>query len=89
VVNRENVPWVPRRSGTHIAESCTPRSFSAGKVIGTRRMQLKTPCSLRIFQNGWLLRSRRTSGLPRGMRYFPSRRTRRGGRISTELSFGW
>ncbi len=58
---------MPRRSGTHMAESSTPRSFSGGKVIGTRRMQLKMPYSLRMFQNGLLLRSSRTSALPRGI----------------------
>ncbi len=43
VVYCEKVPCVPRRSGTHIADSCTPRSFSGGNVIGTRMMQLKMP----------------------------------------------
>ncbi len=78
---------MPRRSGTHIADSRTPRSFSGGNVIGTRRMQLKMPYLLRTFQKGWLLRSSRTLALPSGMRYRPMRIDRRGGRISTELSF--
>ena len=63
-----------------------PRSFSGGNVIGTRRMQLKMPYLLRMFQNGLLLRSSRTLALPSGIRYLPIRIDRRGGRISTELS---
>ena len=62
---------MPRRSGTHMADSCTPRSFSGGNVIGTRMMQLKMPYSLRMLQNGLLLRSSRTSALPSGNRYLP------------------
>ncbi len=39
VVNTVKLPWLPRRSGTHIAERRTPfLSFSGGNVIGTRRM---------------------------------------------------
>ncbi len=66
--------------------SSTPRSFSGGNVIGTRCTQLKIPYWPRMAQNGWLLRSRRMSALPSGMRYLPRRIDRRGGRISTELS---
>ena len=40
-----------------------------------------------MFQNGWLLRSSRTLALPSGIWYRPMRIDRRGGRISTELSF--
>ena len=34
--------------------SRTPSNGSGGKVSGTRRMELKTPCSPRIFQKGLL-----------------------------------
>ena len=66
-----NVPCVPSRSGTHMAESWAPRNFSGGKVIGTRRMVLQMLCSPRIFQNGLDLRIKRSSGLPMGKRYLP------------------
>ncbi len=49
-----NEPWVPRRSGTHMPDSMSPRNGSAGKVIGTRRTVLKTPCSPSTCQKGLL-----------------------------------
>ena len=70
-----------------MAESCTPRSFSGGNVMGTRMMQLKMPYSLRMFQNGLLLRSEADVGLAEGTAgTCPDRMERRGGRISTELA---
>ena len=51
-----------------MADSNTPRSFSGGNVIGTRRTQLNIPYLPRTFQNGLLLRRRRTLALPSGIR---------------------
>ena len=58
------MPCVPSRSGTHMAESCAPWNLSGGNVIGTRRTVLQMPCSPRMVQNGFDLRSSRSSGLP-------------------------
>ena len=57
------MPWLPRRSGTHIAESSTPWNFSGGKVTGTRRIALKMPASLRTPHHVLLLRVSVISGL--------------------------
>ena len=62
------VPWVPCRSGTHMADSMVPANGSAGKVMGTRNIDDGTPWRPSTSQNGRLLRSRRTSALPSGMR---------------------
>jgi len=41
VLKNENVPWLPRRSGVHIAESNSPLNGTGGKVMGTRWMMEK------------------------------------------------
>ena len=82
------MPWLPLRSGTLIAESKVPLNFSAGNVIGTRRIVLTMPWSPRVFQNGWLRRPASISGFPRGMRNGPSGNVRFGGSTRAEASSG-
>ena len=65
-----------------------PPKGSGGKVMGTRRMELKTPLSPRIFQNGSLPLRLRMRGFDRGRRYRPSFRLRRGGITLAEESTG-
>jgi hypothetical protein len=50
VEKNENVPWLPRRSGTHMPESSRPRNLTGGKVIGTRWMIEKMCRSPSSFQ---------------------------------------
>src|SRR5258708_29728691 len=71
VVQRQNVPWLPFRSGTHMPESNTPENFSGGKVTGTRITELKIPALPSQCQNGVPLRMFLTSVLPHGIEYFP------------------
>src|SRR5208282_3725763 len=71
VVHRQNVPWLPFRSGTHIPESSTPWNFSGGNVTGTRITELKIPASPSQCQNGVPFRIALISVLPKGMEYLP------------------
>src|SRR5215467_8968314 len=71
VVHKQNVPWLPFRSGTHIPESKTPENFSGGNVTGTRITELKMPALPSQCQNGVPLRMALISVLPKGMEYFP------------------
>jgi hypothetical protein len=50
VEKNEKVPWLPRRSGTHMPERRSPRNLTGGNVIGTRWMIEKMCRSPRIFQ---------------------------------------
>ncbi len=51
VLKNENVPWLPRRSGTHIPESSSPfLNGTGGNVIGTRWMIEKMFLSPSSFQ---------------------------------------
>lgn len=50
LLNKENVPCEPRKSGVDIAESIRPLKSSGGNVTWTRRIVLPTPCRSRIFQ---------------------------------------
>src|SRR5580704_6001236 len=86
--NKENVPCEPRKSGVDIAESSRPLKSSGGKVTGTRRIVLPTPCRSRIFQNGSLLRRISTDGRSSGISNLPIRNTRRAGRTFAEESSG-
>jgi len=43
VVQKQNVPWLPFKSGTHMPESSTREISSGGKVAGTRMTEQKTP----------------------------------------------
>ena len=71
VVQKQNVPWLPFKSGTHMPESSTPGNFSGGKVTGTRMTEQKTPALPSQCQNGVPLRSPLTSDLPSGSEYLP------------------
>src|SRR5579863_4246221 len=84
VVHKQNVPWLPFKSGTHMPESSTPENFSGGKVTGTRKMEQKTPASLSQCQKGLERRSCLICGLPRGMEYLPRRKWRLGPLIWAE-----
>ncbi|OQB57719.1 MAG: hypothetical protein BWX98_01235 [Candidatus Aminicenantes bacterium ADurb.Bin147] len=87
-VKKENVPWLPLRSGAHIPERRWPLNFSGGKVIGTRSTVLMTPFSPRIFQKGILLRSPWITGLDSGTWYRPIRIVRLGLEIRAEERSG-
>src|SRR5579871_2890765 len=78
VVQKQNVPWLPFKSGTHMPDSSTPENFSGGNVTGTRKTEQKIPASLSQCQNGLARRSSLICGLPRGIEYLPSRRRRLG-----------
>ena len=69
-------------------ESKTPWNFSGGKVTGTRMMELKMPCSPRIFQKGLLFCFSVARGFPRGIRYLPTENTREAAPISAEDKIG-
>jgi hypothetical protein len=66
VLKNPKVPWLPRRSGTHMPESSSPRNGTGGKVIGTRWMMLKMWRSPSSFQNACDFCSSLMRGLPRG-----------------------
>ena len=71
VLKKPKVPWLPRRSGTHMPESSSPLNFTGGKVIGTRWMvevMFLLPSS---FQKAWLFCSSRMRGLSSGTMYLP------------------
>jgi hypothetical protein len=38
VLKKPKVPWLPRRSGTHIPDSSSPLKGTGGNVMGTRWM---------------------------------------------------
>src|ERR1700756_2603535 len=82
VVQRQKVPWLPFKSGTHIPESSTPENFSGGNVTGTRMTELKMPALPSQCQNGVPLRIALISVLPNGMEYFPIFNLRLGPLIS-------
>src|SRR5882762_9909504 len=84
VVQKQNVPWLPFKSGTHIPESNTPENFSGGKVTGTRTTEQKTPASPNRCQNGIPRRIPCISGFPNGIEYFPIFNRRLGSRICAE-----
>jgi hypothetical protein len=73
---QENVPWVPRRSGTHIADSSCPSTFSGGKVIGTRSTVALTPCSPSTCQKALLRAAARSGACRPASRQGPSFSTR-------------
>ena len=55
VLKYENVPWLPRRSGTHMPESSRPfLNGTGGNVIGTRWMIEKMFFAPSSFQKCWL-----------------------------------
>src|SRR5882757_793356 len=81
VVQKQNVPWLPFKSGTHIPESNTPGNFSGGKVTGTRITEQKTPALPSQCQKGVPFRRPLISGLPRGREYFPIFKCRLGSLI--------
>ena len=66
MLKKLNVPWLPRRSGTHMPLSSSPRKGTGGKVIGTRWMMLKMWRSPSSFQNAWDFWSSLIRGLPSG-----------------------
>ena len=68
VLQKLNVPCVPRRSGTHIPESSSPRNGAGGNVIGTRWMTLQMCLSPRSFQNACDFRSSFMRGFSSGTR---------------------
>src|SRR5882672_10357462 len=88
VVQKQNVPWLPFRSGTHIPESNTPGNFSGGNVTGTRITEENTPASPSRCQNGVPLRMPLISALPSGNEYFPIRRCFFGAVICAEDRYG-
>src|ERR1700676_5245535 len=88
VVHRQNVPWLPLRSGTHIPDSSTPGNFSGGKVTGTRITELKIPALPSQCQNGVPLRMALISVFPNGMEYLPIFKWRFGPLISADERYG-
>src|SRR6476659_9461451 len=84
VVQKQKVPWLPFRSGTHIPESRTPENFSGGKVTGTRRTEQKMAASASQCQKGVPRRMPLILGPARGMVYLPSFQVRFGPLISAE-----
>ena len=84
VVQKQKVPWLPFRSGTHMPESSTPGNFSGGKVTGTRMTEQKTPALPSQCQKGVPLRSPLTSDLPSGSEYLPIFRCRLGSLICAD-----
>src|SRR5947199_6724693 len=71
VVQKQNVPWLPFKSGTHIPERSTPENFSGGKVTGTRITDEKIPALPSQYQNGVPRLMPLICGLPSGMVYVP------------------
>ena len=68
VEKNENVPWLPRRSGTHMPESRRPfLKGTGGNVIGTRWMIEKMFLSPSSFQKCWLFWRSLMRALPRGI----------------------
>ncbi len=68
VLKKEKVPWLPRRSGTHMPESSRPfLKGTGGKVIGTRWMIEKMCFSPSSFQKCWLFWSSFMRALPSGI----------------------
>jgi hypothetical protein len=76
VVKYEKVPWEPFRSGVHMPDRRTPPNFSGGKVMGTRRTELKIPFDPRTLQNAWLLRFSFNNGFESGNWNCPKDKTR-------------
>ncbi len=60
----------------HIPDRRTPPNFSGGKVMGTRRTELKTPFEPRTLQNAWLLRFSFSNGFESGNWNWPRDKTR-------------
>src|SRR5437588_12113492 len=88
VLQRQNVPWVPFRSGTHMPESSTPGNFSGGKVTGTRITEQKIPAFPSQCQNGVPRRMPLIVGLPSGIVYLPIFTLLSGPRISSDEGKG-
>src|SRR5438309_2112532 len=84
VLQRQNVPWVPFKSGTHMPESSTPGNFSGGNVTGTRITEQNIPASPSQCQNGVPLRIPLIRAPPRGKVYLPIFKLRFGPLISAE-----
>src|ERR1700730_4483508 len=84
VVQRQKVPWLPFKSGTHMPESNTPGNLSGGKVKGTRITEQKIPAFPSECQNGVPRRILLICGFPNGTVYLPIFKLRLGGRISAE-----
>src|SRR5262249_27222548 len=83
-VQKQNVPWLPFRSGTHMPESRTPSNFSGGNVTGTRITEQKIPALPSQCQKGVPWRMPLIRGLPSGRVYLPNFRVRLGARISAD-----
>ena len=88
VVNCEKLPWVPFRSGVHIAESSLPLNFCGGKEIGMRSTVEGMPFSPKMAQNGRLLRRNSRLGRDNGIRSFPIFKTRDAGPTRADESCG-
>ena len=84
VVQKQNVPWLPFKSGTHMPESSTPGNFSGGKVAGTRMTEQKTPAFPSQCQKGVPFLKPLISALQSGIEYLPIRRRRLGSLICAE-----
>src|SRR5580765_1306114 len=84
VVQRQKVPWLPFKSGTHMPERRTPENFSGGNVTGTRMTELKMPALPSQCQKGVPLRMALISVLPNGIEYLPILICRFGPLISAE-----
>src|SRR5216683_8434969 len=84
VVQKQKVPWLPFKSGTHMPESSTPGNFSGGKVTGTRITEQKTPAFPSQCQKGVPFRKPLISAFPSGNEYLPMRRWRLGSLICAE-----
>src|ERR1035438_5472689 len=88
VVQRQNVPWLPFRSGTHIPESKRAGHFCRRRVTGTRITELKIPALPSQCQKGVPLRMALISVLPNGMEYLPILMWRFGPLISADDRYG-